>query len=75
MTYDSIKECETNLSTFILISGNELNSMRASVKVFLVITHNAQREEKYRICEKVLRNVKPISLLSFYVVEVKGQGI
>ena len=29
------------------------------------------REEKYRICEKVLRNMKPISLLSFYVVEVK----
>ena len=32
--YDSTKECETNLSTFIIISANELNSIRASCMVF-----------------------------------------
>ena len=44
--YDSIKECGTNPSTFILISGNELNSLRASVRVFPVITHNAFKKRK-----------------------------
>ena len=52
--YDSIKEWETNLSTFILISGNELNSIRASVKVFPVITHNAFKRRKVQnMCESV----------------------
>jgi len=69
--YDSIKEYETNLSTFILISGNELNSIRASVRVFSVITHNAFKRRKVQNMWESVKNVRPISLLSFYVVEVK----
>ena len=50
--YDSTKECETNLSTFIIISANELNSIRASCMVFWDWNGNQNIPKYFRILLK-----------------------